>query len=126
MKYKVILVAFLAFTLAASCLAGQDQTLKIPSTVQYMWVFLQDPVDIGAGSGEEVSSMITPQEFLRDYATYQEKARRNNKKMIVTAETKNGEWVQERIEYRGERLKRARYYNPGIDKVVGGAEFPID
>ena len=70
--------------------------------------------------------MITPEEFRRNFTRFREMARKENAKLVVTAETENEQWIQGQIRYRGTKLRRAPYYNPGIDKVVPGAEVPTD
>ena len=98
----------------------------IPPNVAWMYVFIQNPASIERDSGKEVATMITPDDFLKNFSHYKEMARKDNAKLIVTAETKDHRWVQEQILYKGENLVPARYYNPGIDKAVPGAEIPLD
>ena len=105
---------------------AEPDTPEIPSTVVWMYVFLQAPDSTGRGSGKEVATMITPEAFRQDFPTYQGMAKQEKRRLIVTAETQDGQWIQNQIRYKGEYLRRAPYYNPGIDKVVPGAEIPLD
>ena len=118
------IIAFSFFSLGA--LAAETDMLEIPSSVVWMYVFLQNPTSTARGSGEEVTTMITPSDFHKNFTRYKEKARSKKWKLIVTAETRDGQWIQDQISYRGEELLRAPYYNQGIDKVVPGAEIPLD
>lgn len=115
-----LLIAFLGSPVLA------DELPKIPSDVAWIYVFFQDPSSVARGSGEEVATMLTPSEFLGSFASYKSQAKSQNRQFIVTAQAKQGTWVQEQIFYRGKRLLAARYYSPSMDKVYPGAEIPLD
>jgi hypothetical protein len=125
MKYWFYLFALLLAYPFQSLLADADVP-QIPSNVVWMYVFLQSPDNTGIGSGKEVATMITPEVFRKNFTMYRGMAKQEKKRLIVTAETKDGLWVQDQIEYKGENLQRAPYYNPGIARVVPGAEIPLD
>ena len=119
-----MLPTFLALFYSIFCLASED-LLEIPSSVKWIYVFLQDANSVERGSGQELDSMLTPKEFLSRLARYRKEAIEQNKQLIITAQTDNGKWIQDQITYKGNRLRPARYYNPGIDRVSPGAEIPL-
>jgi hypothetical protein len=117
---------FVAFLFSFGAIAAEPDIIEIPSSVVWMYVFIQSPSSTLRGSGKEVATMITPTDFRKDFTRFKEMARNEKAKLIVTAETQDGQWIQNQIIYRGKKLLRAPYYNPGIDKVVPGAEIPLD
>lgn len=118
----------LVFTLmvGTSTVLAQAELPLIPPTVAYMYVFLQTPDSTDRGSGREIATMISPDEFRKNFERYRDLARKEKVKLVITAETKDGQWVQNQISYKGAKLQRAPYRNPGIDKTVPGAEVPLN
>lgn len=125
MKRRVFTL-MVACLLSAVAISDELEIPEIPSSVAWMYVFLQSPDGTARGSGKEIATMITPADFRKNFARYMEMARNEKTKLIVTAETDEGQWVQNQISYKGTNLRRAPYYNPGIDKVVPGAEIPLE
>lgn len=125
LKY-ISLIIITILLLARGVLIAETDMLQIPSSVNWMYVFLQDPNTMARGSSKEVATMITPSEFRKNITRYQDIARRDKSKLIVTAETEDGHWVQTQISYKGRTLRAMRYYHQGIDRVVPGAEIPLD
>lgn len=124
---KLIVAAIVGIiSFSSSARADESELPQIPSSVAWMYVFIQRPDSTSRGSGKEIATMITPEEFRRNFTRFREMARKENAKLVVTAETENEQWIQGQIRYRGTKLRRAPYYNPGIDKVVPGAEVPTD
>ena len=122
---RKIIPVVLALLAAAAPVAAETATLpKIPASVAWIYVFFQDPNSVARGSGEEVVSMATPQEFLASFESYRSQAVTQGKLFIITAQTKDGKWIQDQITYNGKRLAPARYFNPGVDAVKPGAEIP--
>lgn len=120
-------LSIIAFSLLSfGAFAVETDMLDIPSSVAWMYVFVQSPTSTARGSGEEIATMISPSDFHKNFTRYQEKAHDKKWKLIITAETQDGQWIQNQISYKGEKLLRAPYYNPGIDKVAPGAEIPLD
>lgn len=124
MKFNVLLPIFLALLYSIFCLASED-LLEIPSSVKWIYVFLQDANSVKPGSGQELDSMMTPKEFLSLLPRYRKEAIEQNKQLIITAQTNDGKWIQDQITYQGKRLRPARYYNPGINRVSPGVEIPL-
>lgn len=121
---RTMLIATLA--VAAFAQAADTDVPQVPSNVAWMYVFLQSPSSTAKGSGREIATMTTPDDFRKNFASYRALAKREKMKLVITAETKDRLWIQEQITYRGAQLQRAPYYNPGIDRVVPGAEVPVD
>jgi len=107
-------------------LAADSELPQVPSNVTWMYVFLQNPSSTAKGSGREIATMITPDDFRKNFSSYRQLAKGGKMKLIVTAETKDRLWVQEQIRFKGVQLSRAPYYNPGIDRVVPGAVVPLE
>ena len=123
-KIIYFLVGFLLVHTVASVLA--DDALSIPAEVQWIYVVFQDPNTVARGSGDIVGPM-TPQEFLASFESFKAQARAQGKKLIITAQSAIGTWENhDRISYKGEKLRPARYFNPGTDRVHPGLEIPLD
>lgn len=105
---------------------AQSELPQVPANVAYMYVFLQRPDSTDRGSGREIATMISPDEFRVNFERYRQLALKEKLQLIVTAETRDGQWVQNQITYKGAKLQRAPYRNPGIDKTVPGAEVPLN
>jgi hypothetical protein len=123
---KKWLLFFTTLLFSFGTLAAESDVIDIPSSVAWIYVFIQKPDSTARGSGKEIATMIPPSEFLKNFTRYKEMARSDKAKLIVTAETQDDQWVQNQITYNGDKLHRAPYYNPGIDKVAPGAEIPLD
>lgn len=113
-------------SIAMPLLAADIDLPQIPSNVAWLYVFLQNPTTTAKGSGREIATMITPEDFRKNFSAYRELAKREKMKLVITAESKDRLWVQDQIRFKGIQLQRAPYYNPGIDRVVPGAEVPLD
>jgi hypothetical protein len=123
---KKIAAFLMLFALYQARLSFASEDLfEIPSSVMWIYVFAQDSNSVARGSGEDIAAMITPEEFLKNFVSYRSQVAGKNRQLIVTAQTKDGNWVQDQITYKGKRLRPARYYNSGIDRVSPGAEIPI-
>lgn len=118
--------AILLGMLVATPVRAADDLPRVPSSAQWIYVFIQDPHSLKRGSGREVATMATTADFLNNFDRYRDMARQDGWKLIVTAESSDGQWVQQQISYRGQMLKRAPYYNPGLDAVRPGAEIPVN
>jgi len=123
---KRLLVVLIVVAFATTSIAAEADYLKIPSSVVWIYVFIQNPDSTAKGSGKEIATMITPKQFRDSFNRYRDIAKRENAKLIVTAETEGGQWIQNQITYKGESLKIMPYYNPGIGKAVPGAEVPLN
>jgi hypothetical protein len=124
MSKYLLIIAFSLLSFSAIAVEAND--IDIPDNVEWMFVFLQNPETTKRGSGEEIATLITRQEFLEDFTRYKNTALAKKWNLIVTAETKDERWIQTQISYKGKKLEPAPYYNPGIDKVVEGAKIPLD
>lgn len=125
MKSIRLITLLVAFLLGPPLAWAQGDLPQIPQNVTYMYVFLQKPDSTERGSGREVATMISSKEFQSNFEKYRDLARKEKAKLVITAETKDGLWVQNQIIYKGAKLQRATYHNPGIDKTVPGAEVPL-
>lgn len=126
MKFTQLFALVFALVVSTSSASAQGELPQIPASVAYMYVFLQRPDSTDRGSGREIATMISPDEFRKNFERYRELARKEEAKLIITAETKDGQWIQNQISYKGAKLQRAPYRNPGIDKTVPGAEVPLN
>lgn len=124
LKLNVFLTVFLALFYSTSCHASEELP-QIPSSVKWIYVFLQDANSVLPGSSQELASMITPKEFLDGFAGFRTKAIKQNKQLIITAQTEDGKWIQDTITYKEKRLHPARYFNAGIGRVSPGVEIPL-
>jgi len=92
LKLNVFLTVFLALFYSTSCHASEELP-QIPSSVKWIYVFLQDANSVLPGSSQELASMITPKEFLDGFAGFRTKAIKQNKQLIITAQTEDGKWI---------------------------------
>lgn len=123
---SIILISGLALAVFAGGSVASEDLPMLPRDVLWVYVFYQDPGSHERGSGKEIARRLKPQEFFRNFASYKSRAKSKNKKLIITAQSKIGKWVQDQITYRGEPLVHARYFNPRMDGVYLGAEIPLD
>jgi len=70
--------------------------------------------------------MVSPNDFKKNLGRYQQLAKKEKMKLVITAATSDNRWVQDQIVYKGLRLQVTEYYNPGTDRIHPGAEIPLD
>lgn len=126
MKFNHVLGQAIALVFGTSSVLAQVDLPQVPTSVAHIYVFLQKRDSTGRGSGSEIASMITPKEFQKNFERYRKLARTKKVRLIITAESRDGQWIQDQISYKGIKLQRAAYRNPGIDRTVPGAEVPLD
>jgi hypothetical protein len=98
-------------------------SLYLPAGVTFTYVFFQE-------HGPEKSSpckthdAVPPGEFIARFEDYREAAKRENVRMIVTAQgASTKDWLQPDIRYRGHPLRIAFYTCNGFPAL--GAEVPL-
>lgn len=121
---RILLSSFILLVLSFSVFASEMPI--IPEKVIAMYVILQKADDFSEGSSEVVATAVSPKEFLSEFQHYVNMAKSKSMKLVVTAETEDGNWVHGQIKYKGKRLRTTRYYDPGQNKVFSGSEIPLD
>lgn len=118
---------FLAISIVmGNAYAGQDNPdLSVPIRVTQVYVILQAPGTPIDGSSSTYA-LVNREEFITEFERYRNVAREKKAKLIVTAVTDNEEWIQNQIEYKGVKLKRALYRDPHASITYSGAEVPLD
>jgi hypothetical protein len=99
--------------------------LNVPENIAQIYVILQEQGEPADGTSKTVD-LVSRDKFIANFEIYRNMARKEHKKLIVTAVTKNQEWVQNQIEYKGENLPIALYRDPHASITYSGAEVPLD
>ena len=119
--YILVITAFIGNAYA-------EQTtpdLYVPENIAQVYVILQKQ-GTPADHTSETLALVSRDDFIANFEVYRIQARTEQKKLIVTAVTKNQEWVQNQIEYKGENLPIALYRDPHASITYSGAEVPLD
>lgn len=100
--------------------------LSVPDNVETVYLFLQKDGPLTSDNCEMLD-LVTRDEFITRVEEFRNLARQKlagvTGRLIVTAQSSEGEWVQEAIKYQGKALKPRPYScNP---KPAGGAEIPL-
>lgn len=127
---KRILAAISSLTISSfiifnGILAKAQAQFGFPEGIKIIYVFSQDPLRLGPGSSKEVAVGLSVNQFKRAFPGYRADALRQKRKLIITAQTNDGRWVQEQITYNGAPLNSATYYNSGLKRTYTGAEIPL-
>lgn len=114
-----------SFIIFNGILAKAQAQFGFPEGIKIIYVFSQDPLRLGPGSSKEVAVGLSVNQFKRAFPGYRADALRQKRKLIITAQTNDGRWVQEQITYNGAPLNSATYYNSGLKRTYTGAEIPL-
>lgn len=100
--------------------------LHVPVEVAVVYVFLQKPGTLEDGSSE-LLGRVSHKEFIKKFEEYIKIAKGRQMKLIVRASTADGkQWLQNKIKYKDKFLMKATFREPSQNKIIEGAEVPLN
>ena len=100
--------------------------LYVPDEVKKVWIIMQDYGPLVDGSSE-FYEFTDRNGLIGNFEKYVDYARKNNKRLLITASDANeSSWrYQKEIKYLGVKLKEALYRSPDQKKNFFGVEVPL-
>lgn len=105
--------------------AARRLVLRIPRTINSIYVFLQTHGPIEEAESERLGTAMTQEEFVKCFVPFRELAQRRKMRLIITAtDAQHRGWYHPQIMVSGRTLPLVQLKLPGGEETAPGAEVP--